>query len=105
VLFGRADVALNDVPTVFQYVNAHKDKVKALWLDSPPSTVAGGFLVRQGDVELSTFLDASIRVLSADNTINRIDQKWKSLGFFPVLELRPGAGLRHTEAARGENAK
>src|ERR1700754_3588848 len=47
VLLGRADVALNDVPTVAQYARAHRDTVKALWLDNPPSSVPGGFLVRK----------------------------------------------------------
>jgi cystine transport system substrate-binding protein len=98
VLFGRADVALNDVPTVFQYVKAHKDKVKALWLTAPPSSVAGGFLLRPADAELRQFLDASLRVLRTDGTISRIDQKWKSLGFFPVYALEAGYGLRGTEA-------
>lgn len=48
VLLGRADVALNDVPTVLQYARAHKDKVKALWLNTPPSSVAGGSCSAQG---------------------------------------------------------
>jgi len=94
VLFGRADVALNDVPTVLQYVRAHKDKVKALWLDSPPSNVPAGFVLRPEDGDLKAFLDVSLRALSTDGTIARIDEKWKSLGFFPVINLTPGAGLR-----------
>jgi cystine transport system substrate-binding protein len=94
VLFGRADVALNDVPTVLQYARAHKDKVKALWLDNPPSTVSAGFVLRPEDVDLKAFLDTSLRTLSADGTIARIDRKWKSLGFFAVPDLRPGAGLK-----------
>lgn len=94
VLFGRADVALNDVPTVLQYVRAHPGKVKALWLDSPPSSVAGGFVMRPEDQRLKQFLDASIQVMQADGTIDRIDQKWKSLGFFPQPTLRAGAGIK-----------
>lgn len=93
VLLGRADVALNDVPTVLQYVRAHKDRVKALWLDKPPSSVPAGFVLRSEDRDLKEFLDTSLRVLATDGTITSIDQKWKSLGFFPVLDLRPGAGL------------
>jgi ABC-type amino acid transport substrate-binding protein len=99
VIFGRADVALNDVPTVLQYARAHKGRVKALWLDSPPSSVAGAFVVRTTDSDLRQFLDTSISVLRADGTIDTIDKKWKSLGFFPEPHLRPGAGLKNTAAA------
>lgn len=97
VLFGRADVALNDVPTVLQYVRAHKDKVKALWLDSPPSSVPAGFVIRPADSDLKAFLDVSLRALSTDGTVARIDEKWKSLGYFPVLSLKPGAGLKEIQ--------
>jgi ABC-type amino acid transport substrate-binding protein len=47
VLNGRADIALNDVPSVVQYVGNHRGRVKALWVDSPPSLVAGAFATRQ----------------------------------------------------------
>jgi len=99
VIFGRADVALNDVPTVLQYTKAHKGKVKALWLTTPPSSVAGGFLVRYPDTDLVQFLNTGIRVLRADGTIDLIDKKWKSLGFLPVQNVRPGAGLSSSDAA------
>jgi ABC-type amino acid transport substrate-binding protein len=101
VLTGRADVALNDVPTVLQYVRAHPGQVKALWLEAPPSSVAGAFVMREGDERLRDFLTASIQVLQADGTIDQIDKKWRSLGFFPSLQLRPGAGIRGTGAAQG----
>jgi len=104
VLTGRADVALNDVPTVLQYVRAHSGRVKSLWLADPPSSVAGAFVLRQGDERLRDFLNASIQVLQADGTIDQIDQKWNSLGFFPSIQLRPGAGIRGTDAARGGGA-
>jgi cystine transport system substrate-binding protein len=93
VLLGRADVALNDVPTVLQYVRAHPGKVKGLWLETPPSSVAGGFVLRPADGRLKQFLDASIVALRADGTIDQIDRKWKSLGYFPDLRLKPGAGI------------
>jgi ABC-type amino acid transport substrate-binding protein len=101
VLAGRADVALNDVPTVLQYVRAHAAKVKGLWLENPPSSVAGAFVLRKGDESLRDFLSASIGVFQTDGTINQIDNKWKSLGFFPSIQLRPGAGIRGSNAARG----
>lgn len=93
VLFERADVALNDIPTVVQYVRAHPDKVKALWVEAPPSWVAAGFVVRQEDVDLLQFLNTSIRILKVDGTLNRLDRNWKSLGFFEKLDLVPGSGL------------
>lgn len=94
VLLGRADVALNDVPTVAQYVAAHPSKVEALWLASPPSMVPGGFLTRQSDVRLRDFLSASTRILVADGFVARLDIRWKGYGFIPEIARRPGEGLR-----------
>ena len=94
VLLGRADVALNDVPTIFQYVQAHSDKVKALWIDNPPSSVGGGFVTRKEDTELREFLNAATRILKADGVLVRLDHKWKSLGYFEPLKMTPGEGLR-----------
>lgn len=99
VLAGRADVALNDVPSVVQYARAHSGKVKALWLHAPPSSVAGGFVLRPGDSKLRDFLSTSIQILQTDGTIDVIDRKWKSLGFFPELTLNPGSGIAGTVAA------
>ena len=93
VLLGRADVALNDVPTVAQYVRAHADKVKALWLDRPPSSVVGGFLTSPENESLAAFLDAGIEILRADGTLRALDARWKTFGFFLEPTLQPGAGL------------
>lgn len=93
VLAGRADVALNDVPTVVQYVRAHSGRVKALWVDSPPSTVPAGFMMNNGQPELLRFLNSSLEVLRADGTLVRVDEKWNSLGHFLDRKFRPGAGL------------
>jgi polar amino acid transport system substrate-binding protein len=94
VRLGRADVALNDVPTVLQYARAHAGTVKALWIDSPPSWVPGSFLVRQEAMSLAAFLDSAVGILIADGTLQRLDQKWKTLGFVPSLHVVPGAGLK-----------
>jgi len=93
VLLGRADVALQDVPTVVQYVRAHPDQVKALWLDNPPSTVAAGFVTRQEDADLLAFLNACIRLMKVDGTRQSLDKKWKSLGHFEQFKFIPGEGL------------
>ena len=93
VLLGKADVALQDVPTVVQYVRAHPGKVKALWLSNPPSTVPGGFVTRQADTDLLEFLNVDIRLLETDGTLDRLDKKWSSLGYFAKPTLVPGAGL------------
>ena len=90
---GHADVALNDVPTVAQYVSAHKGRVKALWLDKPPSSVPGAFMLKKGDLALQAFLDAAIEILKADGTLGRIDAKWRAYGFIPVVPTTPGRGL------------
>jgi ABC-type amino acid transport substrate-binding protein len=94
VLTGRVDVALNDVPTVIQYARAHAGRVTPLWIDTPPSKVPGGFLLRKGDQELRDFLNSAIRILIADGTIDRIDRKWKSFGYLPAESSQPGSGLR-----------
>jgi ABC-type amino acid transport substrate-binding protein len=94
VLLGRSDVALQDSPTVVQYVNAHPDKVKILWLDAPPSIVPGGFTVRLEDTALLRFLNSCIRTMKADGTIARLDQKWNSYGYLDKEQLTPGQGLR-----------
>jgi ABC-type amino acid transport substrate-binding protein len=93
VRFGRADVALNDTPTVVQYAQAHPDAVKPLWVDRPPSLVAAGLMLRKEDAELLAFLNSAIRILSIDGTIRDLDQKWNALGYYEPLELTPGRGL------------
>lgn len=93
VLFGRADVALNDIPTVVQYVRAHPTQVKALWVDRPPSWAAASFVSRREDRDLLDMLSTDIRIMKADGTLARLDAKWKSLGYFDQPSLRPGAGL------------
>ena len=93
VLIGRADVALNDVPTVVQYVRAHPKEVKALWVDAPPSSVYGSFVTRREDRDLLSFLNASIRIITVDGTLDKLDKKWKSIGYFEKVKLTPGAGL------------
>jgi len=94
VLSGRADVALNDVPTVLQFARAHPDRVKALWIESPPSTVAAGLATRREDTDLLEFLNTTIEIFQVDGTLAGLDQKWKSLGHFQKIELVPGAGLK-----------
>lgn len=98
VLFGRADVALNDVPTVVQYARAHSTKVKALWIDNPPSWAAGGFVTKREDADLAAMLSTAIEIFKIDGTLARLDKKWKSLGYFEKLQFTPGAGLTTPEA-------
>lgn len=94
VLQGRADVALQDTASVAQYVAAHKGAVKALWLNDPPSLVAAGFLTNHKDVDFTRFLSDSIRILKVDGTLQRLDTKWKTYGYFEKLNLEASAGLR-----------
>ncbi len=93
VLMGRADVALQDSPTVVQYIKAHGDKVKALWLDHPPSIVPGGFAVRNEDGDLLRFLNSCLAIMQADGTIERLDKKWKTYGYMQSRRLVPASGL------------
>jgi L-cystine transport system substrate-binding protein len=94
VLTGRADIALQDSPSVVQYAKAHPDKVKILWLQHPPSVVPGGFMVRREDTDLKDFLDICMRLMKADGTIAKLDQKWKTYGYFEHSDLVPAAGLQ-----------
>nr|VFK23291.1 MAG: ABC-type amino acid transport substrate-binding protein [Candidatus Kentron sp. MB]VFK28412.1 MAG: ABC-type amino acid transport substrate-binding protein [Candidatus Kentron sp. MB]VFK74244.1 MAG: ABC-type amino acid transport substrate-binding protein [Candidatus Kentron sp. MB] len=94
VISGRADIALQDVPTVLQYVNANADKVDALWINNPPTRVAAGFMTRSGDWEMLHFLNVALRALKADGTIARLDRKWKGLGEYPSWEFTLGTGLK-----------
>jgi len=94
VLMGRADVALQDSPTVVQYVKAHPDKVKVLWLDHPPSIAPGGFALRTDDAELLRYLNSCLLMLKVDGTISDLNKKWHSYGYFVDEKMVPGEGLR-----------
>lgn len=98
VILGRADVALNDVPTVIQYVNAHSDKVKAVFLSAPPSSVPGGFVVNRKDKDLLQFLNTSIDILIANGDLKSIDEKWETYHYIPVVKNLPSKGLREYNA-------
>jgi ABC-type amino acid transport substrate-binding protein len=104
VIAGRADVALQDVPTVLQFAHAHPNEVKALWLDNPPSLVPAGFMTRAGEWEMIHFLNASILALQADGTLKKLDEKWSALSEFPELRLSLGKGLREGDQ-RAEPSK
>jgi ABC-type amino acid transport substrate-binding protein len=93
VIAGKADVALQDVPTILQFARAHPKEVKALWVNDPPTRVPAGFMTRQNEIEFLRFLDASIGILQADGTISRLDEKWKALSEFPAPTYTKGAGL------------
>lgn len=94
VMLGRADVALNDVPTVIQYAKAHPNNVKAIFIDNPPSSVPGGFVTRQNEIELLNFLNTSIYILMANGTLEKLDKKWKTYHYIPIISKIPGAGLK-----------
>ncbi|SRR6266481_1202607 len=94
VIAGKADVALQDVPTILQFARAHPNEVKVLWVDNPPTRVPAGFMTRQNEIEFLRFLDASIRILEADGTMARLDQKWGALSEFPAHNYSKGAGLK-----------
>ncbi len=100
VTSGRTDVALQDVPTVIQFVRAHVDSVKALWIDYPPTTVGGGFIMRRGETALKEFLDTCINILETDGTIEHLDQKWQTLGEFVRQPRIPGSGLSPTRDSK-----
>jgi ABC-type amino acid transport substrate-binding protein len=94
VLMKRSDAALQDSPSVVQYAKAHQDKVKVLWLDSPPSMVPGCFAAAQDEADLLTFLSACIHIMKIDGTIAKLDHKWKTYGYFTHESLVPAEGLK-----------
>lgn len=94
VLSGRADIALQDVPSVLQFVRAHPREVEARWTAHPPMKVAGGFLLRRGDFEMKAFLDVAIRALELEGRIAELDRKWNAFGELREAGMRPGTGLR-----------
>jgi ABC-type amino acid transport substrate-binding protein len=93
VLAGKADIALQDIPTVLQFARAHPNEVEALWINNPPTRVPAGFMTRQGEEEFLRFLDASIRILQVDGTIAQLNKKWDALSEFPVESYVVGAGM------------
>ena len=93
VLAGRADAALQDVPTVAQFVAANAGQVKAIDLDTPPARVAAGFLLPRASVALRDFLNVSIEVLRADGTLRRLSQRWQLYNSFERREFADEPGL------------
>lgn len=93
VVSGRADAALQDVPTVLQFVREHENEVKALWLDNPPLRVAAGFAARWEDGDMIDFINTCFRSLEADGTLRNIDQKWKGMGEYISPRFTVGAGI------------
>jgi ABC-type amino acid transport substrate-binding protein len=75
---------LQDVPTVAQFVEANKDKVAAIGLDSPPARVAAGFLLRRGSDDFRDFLNVALEVLRSDGTLTRIASHWTLYNEFLV---------------------
>ena len=94
VVNNRADIALQDVPTVLQFAREHSNEVKTLWIDNPPLRVAAGFIARLGDNDLIQFLNTSILVLQADGSLNELDKKWMGLGEYVDPQFKLGAGLK-----------
>jgi ABC-type amino acid transport substrate-binding protein len=93
VSLGRADVALNDVPTILQYVQ-NRPELTALFVESPPSRVAGAFVVRPGDDDLRRFLNEVLEIFIADGTLLALDERWSTFGEFPVVPTVLGSGVR-----------
>lgn len=93
VLAGRADAALQDVPTIAQFVAANPGRVKAIDLDTPPARVAAGFLLPRASVALRDFLNVSIEVLRADGTLQRLSRRWQLYNSFERREFANEPGL------------
>lgn len=75
VIFGKADIALADAPTVEIFAQKHNGAVKALFLDDPPAMTPAGFMFRIGDYKWAYFIDTSIDFLEASGEIERIAMK------------------------------
>lgn len=94
VLVGKADVALADVPTAISFVDKHKDKVKALFLDTPPAVTPASFMTRQGNPDLVDFLNTSLNYLEVNGTLDALEREYKLPSFREKKAFIRGSGLR-----------
>jgi ABC-type amino acid transport substrate-binding protein len=76
VLAGRADIAINDAADAERFVKEHSDKVKALWLDSPPAYTPAGFVVRKGDTAGATFLTVALENLEGTGILDALARRY-----------------------------
>ncbi|MEW8552638.1 MAG: ABC transporter substrate-binding protein [Candidatus Thiodiazotropha sp.] len=76
VLSGRADAAVADGGDASRFVKEHPDKVKALWLDSPPAFVPAGFALRFSDKDGAEFFTVALRNLKSTGMLETLAQKY-----------------------------
>jgi polar amino acid transport system substrate-binding protein len=76
VTTGQADIALADLEQVRAYHEAHKDVVDTRFVDSPPALVPAGFILRRGDFEFFTFLNAAIDYMESNAVLDQLDKKY-----------------------------
>ena len=73
VISGRADVALGDAYVTAAFAAEHPDSVKDLFGDAPYNLTPVSWAVRQRDVELLNFLNASLDALDYQGRLKELE--------------------------------
>lgn len=81
---GNADIAFADSYSVQKFTDNQPDLVD-LFKNNPYNVTPASLGVRQNDVELLNFLNASLRYLRANGTLSELDRKYGSSWFNPRL--------------------
>lgn len=93
VVQGRSDVALLEGNVAIEEVLELDGKVKALWIESPPSMVPAGFATRLDDLYLRDFLNTCLLDLEAEGLISGLELNWQTMAYYKNLDLNPGSGI------------
>lgn len=83
VVAGRADIALADAQQVAAFAKTQPGRVKALWVENPPASVAAGFMLRHGDLPLMSFLNAAIEYAETNGVLAGLNKRYDIVGVRP----------------------
>ena len=72
VLLGRVDIALSDSTTIDEYLEAHPGQLRVVFDNPPPGRVYAGFMFRQGDYKLASFLNIALDYLETSGQLGRL---------------------------------
>ena len=75
VLLGRVDIALSDSTTIDAYLEAHPGQLRVVFDNPPPGRVYAGFMFRQGDYKLASFLNIALDYLDTSGQLERLRQQ------------------------------
>ena len=78
VRVGRADIALTDGLTCFNYVQQFPDETRLVYADDPFYVFGVTVMVRRADVEWKQFLDTSFELLQNSGYISRLEDQYRT---------------------------